>query len=213
MAISKLIFNGVTQMDVTGTTAQVGDVATGKDFTLVDGTVGTGTLAPANIQSLSVTSNGTYTASGGVTGYSPITVSVSSGLIIPDGMAYYNGYLLPQIPTDRDTGYDYYWIRDNDQNDTYDLVLGNGAWYTKSGTATLDNWALVFANLGSAGSRQYSISRDGTVTSWGTAVTSTSSYYGTNSGRKVIFTSHDIKIASLSGNVILRKGFAIYPPT
>lgn len=32
-----------------------------------------------NIQSLSITSNGTYTASGGVDGYSPITVNVSGG--------------------------------------------------------------------------------------------------------------------------------------
>lgn len=32
-----------------------------------------------NIQSLSITSNGTYTASGGIDGYSPITVNVSGG--------------------------------------------------------------------------------------------------------------------------------------
>ena len=43
MAISKLIFNGVTQMDVTGTTAVVSDVAQGKKFILIDGTEGTGT--------------------------------------------------------------------------------------------------------------------------------------------------------------------------
>lgn len=33
----------------------------------------------ANIQALSITQNGTYTASGGVDGYSPVTVSVSGG--------------------------------------------------------------------------------------------------------------------------------------
>lgn len=43
MAISKLIFNGVTQMDVTGTTAVVSDVTQGKKFILIDGTEGTGT--------------------------------------------------------------------------------------------------------------------------------------------------------------------------
>ena len=45
MAISKLIFNGVTQMDVTGTTAVAADVASGKYFTKVDGTLGTGTAS------------------------------------------------------------------------------------------------------------------------------------------------------------------------
>ena len=37
------------------------------------------TVNPINIQPLSITSNGTYTASGGVDGYSPITVNVSGG--------------------------------------------------------------------------------------------------------------------------------------
>lgn len=45
MAISKLILNGVTQMDVTDTTATVSDVASGKVFTQVDGTTGTGTAS------------------------------------------------------------------------------------------------------------------------------------------------------------------------
>ena len=42
MAISKIIFNNVTQMDVTGTTALVSDVAQNKIFTLADGTLGVG---------------------------------------------------------------------------------------------------------------------------------------------------------------------------
>ena len=169
-----------TFFDVADTTATASDVASGRLFHAADGTLTEGA------------------ASGG------------GGLVIPEGMAYYNGYLLPQIP-EHDAGYDYAWIRKNDQNDTYDLVLGNGAWYTKSGTATLDNWALVFANLSSNGSRQYAISQDGSATDWGTPVTSTSSYYGTNSDRKVIWSSHDIKIASLNGNVLYRHGYAIYP--
>ena len=41
--------------------------------------VGTMSGGSANIQSLSVTQNGTYTRSGGVDGYSPVTVSVSGG--------------------------------------------------------------------------------------------------------------------------------------
>lgn len=38
-----------------------------------------GSGGSANIQALSITQNGTYTASGGVDGYSPVTVSVSGG--------------------------------------------------------------------------------------------------------------------------------------
>lgn len=43
MAISKIILNGVTQMDVTNITATEADVAQGKTFLLADGTIGTGT--------------------------------------------------------------------------------------------------------------------------------------------------------------------------
>lgn len=46
MAISKLILNGVTQMDVTSTTAVANDVAQGKNFILANGTIGTGTATP-----------------------------------------------------------------------------------------------------------------------------------------------------------------------
>lgn len=45
MAISKIRLNGVTKMDVTGTTATVSDVASGKVFTQVDGTTGMGTAS------------------------------------------------------------------------------------------------------------------------------------------------------------------------
>ena len=45
MAISKVILNNTTQMDVTTVTATAADVASGKTFLKADGTVGTGTAS------------------------------------------------------------------------------------------------------------------------------------------------------------------------
>ena len=67
--------------DVSGTTATDSDVASGKVYFKADGSQSTGTASggSANIQSLSVSQNGTYTAPTGVDGYSPVTVNVSGG--------------------------------------------------------------------------------------------------------------------------------------
>lgn len=162
----------------------------------------------ATLVTKSITSNGTYEATDdNADGYSEVTVAVPQGLIIPAGMAYYNGYLLPQIP--EISGRQYTWIRDNDQNDTYDLVLGTGVWYSISG-ATVDNWRLAHSAYTTDGSFQYSIPRDGTATDWGESITSFN-YYGTNNDRKVIWSSHDIHIGSASGNVLCRHGIALLP--
>lgn len=69
--------------DVSDTTAVASDVASGKYFYTSSGVRTQGTASGggggANIEALSITQNGTYTASGGVDGYSPVTVNVSGG--------------------------------------------------------------------------------------------------------------------------------------
>lgn len=65
-------------------------------FSTVDVNVSGGT---PNIQSLSVTQNGTYTASGGVDGYSPVTVNVSGGG--GSGLVYETGTYTPASDVDQ----------------------------------------------------------------------------------------------------------------
>ena len=69
--------------DVSDTTAAASDVASGKYFYTAAGVRTQGTSSGggggANIEALSITQNGTYTASSGVDGYSPVTVNVSGG--------------------------------------------------------------------------------------------------------------------------------------
>lgn len=129
------------------------------------------------------------------------------GIVIPEGFAYYNGYLLPKIPTG--DGYDYTFIRLNTQTGNYDCVQGTAQWRSRS-NASLDSWSLEFPGQATDGSRQYSIPASGettTATDWGEYLTSTN-YYGTNNGRKVIWSSHDIMI-NTTGNVLYKRGFSV----
>ena len=68
-------------VEISDTTATAADVASGKYFYTSAGvkTEGTASGGSANIEELNVTQNGTYTASGGVDGYSPVIVNVSGG--------------------------------------------------------------------------------------------------------------------------------------
>ena len=68
-------------VEISDTTATATDVASGKYFYTSAGvkTEGTASGGSANIEELNVTQNGTYTASGGVDGYSPVIVNVSGG--------------------------------------------------------------------------------------------------------------------------------------
>ena len=148
------------------------------------------------------------------TGGGMATFYENRGIVIPDGWGYYNGYLLPQIPFA--DGYDYAFIRINPSTGMFNLALGTSAWRSKPGAnATLDNWALWFTDLETDGARQYSIPQNGdttTASDWGEYVISTATYYGTNSGRKVIFSNHDIMIQNTT-NILYKKGMALLPLT
>ena len=145
------------------------------------------------INPLSVAANGTYTAPSGVDGYSPVTVNVPQGLIIPSGFAYYNGILLPKIPEVE--GYPYAWIRTNASAGVYNVIYGKSQWYSKS-NATLDNFMLLYSTMSTDGAYQYKIADDGSETEWTFETISTATHYGltTALGRKLIWTSHDIHI-------------------
>lgn len=138
------------------------------------------------------------------------TSSGGGGIPCPPGYAYYNGILLPQIPVEE--GYDYAWIRTNADAGVYNVVYGKSQWRTRS-SATLDNWQLEFATLSSDGAVYYKIADDGSETAWHDRMTSTN-YFGlsTSLGRKVIWSSHDIRISTTS-NVVMYGAPVLYPPS
>ena len=145
-----------------------------------------------------------------VTDYAAANVAVPQGIIVPNGWGYYNGYLLPKIPYADD--YQFAFIRKNGQTGNWDCVLGTGQWKARS-TATADNWAIEFPNETTVGARQYSIPQDGTTTTatdWGEVTISYSSYYGTNSNRKVVFANEDILLSN--GTILLVKGIPFESP-
>ena len=194
--------------DVSETTAEAADVQAGKLFVTAEGILTEGTASGATLIAKEITDNGAYAAAGdGADGYSAVMVNVPQGIVVPAGMALYNGYLLPKIPYA--DGYNYAWIRRNEQTGNWDLILGTAQWRTRS-NASLDSWALEFATQAADGARQYSIPIVGDSTSaadWG-EYTSSTNYYGTTNNRKVVWASHDIMIQS-TANIMYRHGIAV----
>ena len=91
-----------------------------------------------NIQPLNVTQNGTYTASGGVDGYSPVTVQVSGG----DDPFALTAYIESNGTQFIDTGY---VVKDTS---VFEAVLNvnstNAVWATAFGTRTQMQYACLF---------------------------------------------------------------------
>ena len=80
MAISKIILNGVTQMDVTGVTVEASNLLAPNTAVGADGQPVTGTMTEKVLTTKSITANGTYDAEDdNADGYSSVTVNVSGG--------------------------------------------------------------------------------------------------------------------------------------
>ena len=149
--------------------------------------------------------NGTfYAATYDADGFSMVDVAVPTGLIIPEGFAYYNGYLLPKVPTVE--GYDFMWIRQNNQTGEYNAIYGTSPWYALS-NSSLTTWTLTFAELSTLMSRQYNCSQSN-PTVW-TEGTPSANNYGTGSDRKPIFANYDIFTSSAKTTTLYKQGFAV----
>ena len=80
MAISKIILNGQTQMDVTHDTVTASTLMSGETAHDASGTQITGTASGATLVTKNITANGTYNATlDDADGYSSVTVNVPSG--------------------------------------------------------------------------------------------------------------------------------------
>lgn len=136
------------------------------------------------------------------------SISGGGGSSAPSGFAYYNGYLLPKIPTV--SGYEYAFIRKNDQTGNYDLVLGDAQWFANLSDATLDDWSLRCNTDGDGSIGHYKLysTTQTSPTAW-SEVTGTSYIgFGTGGNRDVIWSSHDI-LDGHRTNVLLKKGNAV----
>ena len=97
---------------------------------------------------------------------------------------YYNGVLLPEIPSDVLANYPYCWIRYDGANSKYNLIFSKTPWFytgTNLSKGTSDN------------SPYYSIgfSEQESATTWGTATNSTLEF-GLATNRTVLWSNHNI---------------------
>ena len=97
---------------------------------------------------------------------------------------YYNGILLPDIPTEHLATNPYIWIRKNQSSGYYDLVLGNDKWYYSSSGIYPANSDVIY---------WYQIPLDGyeSYDEWVFNKESTG-YFGVNTNRTVLWSNYSI---------------------
>lgn len=109
---------------------------------------------------------------------------------------YYNGVLLPSIPTDILVENPYVWIRKNTSSGNYDLCFAPQPWYI--------NGDMYFPDISSVMSYRYTvpITTSGDATEWTYANSGTFSAYTLDSARTVMWSNHDIPNGSATSTTI-----------
>ncbi len=118
----------------------------------------------------------------------------------PDGKAYFNGVLLPEIPADILASYPYCWIRDNGSTGYYDLLFATGIWYLAS-TDTLnhnDSNNVEWYRIEKASAES--------VNEWTFNQSYSSSGWGDDANRVCIWSNYDIPNGSATATAIYFKG-------
>lgn len=97
---------------------------------------------------------------------------------------YYNGILLPDIPTEHLVTNPYIWIRKNQSSGYYDLVLGNDKWYYSSSAVYPANSDVIY---------WYQIPLDGyeSYDEW-VFNKETTGYFGVDTNRTVLWSNYSI---------------------
>lgn len=118
----------------------------------------------------------------------------------PEGKAYFNGVLLPEIPADILASYPYCWIRDNGSTGHYDLLFATGIWYLVS-TDTLnhnDSNNVEWYRIEKATAES--------ATEWTFNQSFSSSGWGDDANRVCIWSNHDIPNGSATATDIYFAG-------
>lgn len=110
---------------------------------------------------------------------------------------YYNGVLLPEIPSDVLAEYPYCWIRKNTTSGNYDLVFGKQSWYNNNGMycqdETSEPWYVIPIN-GSENATEWIFNKTATGT------------FGVDSSRTVMWSNFDIPNGSATSTTIYFSG-------
>lgn len=112
----------------------------------------------------------------------------------------YNGVSLPPLPADVLASHPYCWIRNNTTSGYYDLIMSTGIWFC-SATNTLnhnDSNACKWYRVGAATMES--------ATEWIYNNDTTSSGWGCESGRDILWSNHDIPNGSATATDIYFEG-------
>lgn len=109
---------------------------------------------------------------------------------------YYNGVLLPEIPADVIKTHPYVWIRKNGSTGYYDLLLATGAWYC-SASETLNH-----NDSNNVEWYRVSISSADTAEEWTFNSSYSSSGWGDDANRVLMWSNHDIPNGSATSTTV-----------